>query len=94
MPTTLGPLAITWLGWACVSSAAIAGQEAPASPLALQLAPRVAEHSGEGRPPSLPGLLFAKLLRTRHDRAWTNTERLQPQKSQISKHSPTWHLSL
>lgn len=94
VPTPSGPLAVTWLGWAHVSSAATAGQEAPTGLLALQPAPQVAEHSGAGRLPSLPGPLFAKLLGTRQDRAWTNTESPQPQKSQINTHSPTWHLGL
>lgn len=49
------------LGSACISSAARAG--GPCRPLGTVAGPpRNAARAGEGRPPSLPGPLFAKLL--------------------------------
>lgn len=48
------------------------GQEAPAGPSAPARAPRNAQRSGEGRPPFLPGPLFAKLLGDRAGQSLDN----------------------
>ena len=71
------------------------GQEAPAGPLALWPAP-LGMRRARGRGGLLPsrGPCLQSSWRTRQDRAWTNMERPQPQKSQISKHPPPWHFSL